>query len=399
MQPEQTETTSQAIAFTSEKEKLHATAVASDGNLVLWAWPELNGQFTQVRLQFRDVNGNAVTSSGLLTNSASNKKDLTVASGAGGKFLVAWEQLDSTGISIKGTVVQNIGGQLGVTTGIFTVAPSGSLSHPRAVYDVNRAKFLVVFTNRAPRVGLGQTEGRFLTSSGVLDPAVFVIASVPGARLTAPDINRLTDPEVVFAPTTGVLLVTMEASGSGPERIFAATIPATNNTAQIPMIVDTMDGAAPVFNKRTNKFVVPMIDDLSNGGITLATLAAGCQTDVPSSCQITRSPVNVVKPAANRFFMNIAAAPLGSGVMVTTAQTSQTSSSVAEDHFFFDSGMKLIRTTSLLTSSTRVFGTNSTAELSPTRTVSSHTLIDAGGDLHEFFIAAPPSDYVVQNSF
>lgn len=397
--PPDTQMEQQAQLVTTSDEKSHATAVASNGTDLLWAWPELVGGFTQIRLQFRDVNGNAIGASALLTNSSSNKRDLTVAAGADGKFLVAWEQQDATGTAIKGTVVQNLGsGQLAVFTGILTIAPAGDFLHPRAVFAANRSKFLVVFHQATAAVGSGQINARFVSPSGALDPT-FVVANVPGARLSVPSINRISEPEVAYAPSTGMLLVTMESFGTGFEHIFASTIPPTVSNADQPMDLAQMDGAAPVFNKSTDKFVVAMIDDLSNGGINLATLAAGCRSNAPASCQITRSATNVVKPATNGSFANIAAAPLGSGVMVTASQSSFSSAGLALSHHFFDSGMALIRTTSLGSSSRRVFGTNSTAEVSSTRAVASDTLIDGGGDVHSFFITSAPSSYVVSNNF
>ena len=399
---------SQAQRATSSAEKDNATAVASDGANVLWAWPEKVGQFNQVRLQFRDINGNATTSAGFLTGGSTNKGDLTVASGANGKFLVGWQQQDPASSSIKGAVVQKLNGQLAVLSGIIPIASApASFLHPRAVFATNRSKFLVVFHNTTAAGGLGEIDGRFIDAQGVPDSNTFVVASVAAARLLAPDVNRLSEPEIAFAPTTGVAIATMESFGNGIERIFVATIPPDISLAQRPMLLNMidsqgvskgMDGAAPVFNKSTNKFVVPMIDDLTNGGINLATLAPGCMTADPNTCQVARSALNVVRPSANGVFRNVAAAPLGTGVMLTTVEENfQAADALA--HHFFDSSMQLVRTVSLGRSNQRAFGTNSTAELSSSRAVSSHTLIDTAGNIHEFFITAPPSTYVTQSNF
>jgi hypothetical protein len=399
---------SQAQRSTSGDEAGNATAVASNGTNVLWAWPEKVGQFNQVRLQFRDINGNAATSASFLTGGSTNKGDLTVASGANGKFLVAWEQQDPASRSIKGAVVQNLNGQLAVLSGIIPIASApSSFLHPRAVFASNRSKFLVVFHNQSAANGLGEIDGRFIDAQGVPDSNTFVVASVAAARALDSTVNRLSEPEVAFAHTTGVAIVTMESFGFGFEHIFVATIPPGISFAQRPMLLDmfdsqggkkAMDAARPVFNQSTNKFVVPMIDDLTSGGINMATLAPGCMTADPNTCQVNRSALNVVRPSANGNFRNVAAAPLGTGVMLTTAEESTLGAETLA-HYFFNSSMQLVRTVSLGRSNQRAFGTNSTAELSSSRAVASHTLIDPLGNIHEFYITAPPSTYVTESNF
>lgn len=392
-----TEQRTQAQSQTPRDEKDHGTAVASNGNLALWTWPKVINGVQEIQAQFTDASGNPLSAAYRVSaNNGRNKSSVSVAAGADGKFLVVYAQDEATGVTVQGVVLRlpSSGVTIFAKTwfAIETLA-NGSFAHPRTTFATNRSKFFVAYTNTAADEG-GRIDGRFVSADGSLESR-FIVASVTQIQQIQPTVRRVVESEVSYAPSTGVILTTMESFGLGSEFIWAATIASGANTAQAAMELAVMDAADVVYNPTNNKFVVAMLDDfLVDGGISIATLSPSCQSHLPGTCQLLASAPNIVKPRAGENFTTISASALGSGLLVTTASWS---TSPAIDTFFFDASFKLLRTQNLIRSRDAVISSGSSAELvSGTRSVASYTLKDPGGSLRPFFIASPPSNFVTQ---
>lgn len=402
-QSSEIEQRSSAQFETGGLESDNAAAVASNGSIALWVWPAMLNGVRELRAQFMDANGTTMLTPAyrVSPNNGRHKGDVSVTAGPDGKFLLTYEQANSTGRLLQGVILRMPAPNTPIfASSTFTIdtVQSAFRPHGRAAFVSNQSKYFVAYNGRSVTTMENVIQGRFVEPNGTTPTESFVVTSDGDVKALFSDVKRVLEPEVAFAPTTGVVLVTMESFGLGSERIFAATIPSGGNRAQAPMLVAQMDGAGTFFNKTSNRFGIPMIDDFTIGGITVATLSPSCATNDPSSCAKQQSVTNVVRPRfSNGTFRNIAAAPLGSGMMVMTSQTSNTGA-LFIDHFFFNSSLQLIKSQPLFSGT--VFTTASVAELvAGGRSLVSHTIRDPGGNFTEYFVATPPSDYVFQNLF
>lgn len=386
--------------------ELNAAVVASNGNIALWVRPYLFNGIQELHAWFMDPNGDMITPAYRVSlNNGMSKSSPSVVAGADGKFLLVYLQENSSGTRTVQAVVLRLPGpnQGIVAKSTFALEPAQNgfaPQHPRATFASDRGKFFVTYTNQSSDLIGDQIEGRFVDANGVRDTDRIVVATVAAARNLERTLNDLAEPEVAYAPSSGVILVTAEARGGGAEFIVAATIPRAASAAQTPMLLAQMDAAGTFFNKTSGRFGVAMIDDFTSGGINLATLAATCATSNPSSCQKQQSATNIVRPRyPNGGFRTIAAAPFGAGMMVMTAQTEFVGAERSFiDHFFFDSGFQLVTTRALYWN--LAFSTGSIAELTTgTRTVASSSIRQSNGPFTEYLIASPPGVYVRQSSF
>lgn len=398
---------SQAQQVTSSNEYDNAAAVASNGSVALWARPVMINGIREIQAQFMDVNGTAMLTPALRVspNNGRNKRDVSLAAGPDGKFLLTYDQLEPTGRSLRGVILRLPSRNTPVfATSTFTIdsqpGVGGVLSHARAAFVSNVSKFFVAY-NDTPSASPngGEIQGNFVDLNGAIGTE-FVVTSAADAAKILPAVSRVQEPEVAFAPSTGVILVTMESFGT--ERIFAATIPLEaivaqpSIVAQAPMLLEDMHAAGTFFNQTSNRFGVAMTHDY-NGKMILATLSPSCATNNPSSCDTQKSAPGAVTPRfVNGGFRNVAAAPLGAGMMVMTAQINGNSRAI--DHHFFDSNLQLVKSQPLY--SGFFFTTASITELSVgSRSVASSTLPDSGGNVTEYLVTTPPSNYVFQSNF
>jgi hypothetical protein len=214
-------------------------------------------------------------------------------------------------------------------------------------------------------------------------------------NLVADRKRTLQVPDVAYFAGTGgtdTLMVSW-AEIQGGEHAMVATIPNGSTTAHPPLDVMTGDTTSLVFNAAASgggRFGLGIVDD--NGpdesGISIASLAAGCRTDIPSTCDVKRSLQRVFREDIDTGVnFSASVAPVGSGFVVVTAYGVSGEEPQFLTSVFFNEALALTRTQRLFSapdgSSLKSvwISNNSMTGLANAKSVLAYQLLKADGTL------------------